>query len=129
MARQFDGAGNQDLVAALLEAGGDRLDAAARVAQALCKAEEADLAAIPADLMDSALGDGWQDLDRTELAAELADAIDPTSTAIDRGRFQPSHEFRRMKCSRCGAIWWEQDNRFLHFRYCPHCRVRIVAVR
>lgn len=43
MARQFDGAGNQDLVAALLEAGGDRLDAAARVAQALCKAEEADL--------------------------------------------------------------------------------------
>ena len=55
MARQFDGAGNQDLVAALLEAGGDRLDAAARVAQALCKAEEADLAAIPADLMDSAL--------------------------------------------------------------------------
>ena len=127
MARQFDGAGNQDLAGALLQAGGDRLDAASRIAQALCKADKADIAAIPADLMDSALGNGWQDLARAELAAKLADAIDPTSTAIDRGCFQPGHGFRRMECSRCGAIWWEQDNRFLHFRYCPHCRARIVA--
>lgn len=129
MAWQFDDADKQDLAAALSEAAGDGLDDATRIAQALRKAGKDGHSAIPADLMESALGNGGQGLDGPELAAKLADALDPTSTAIDRGRFQPRHKFRRMECSRCGAIWWEQDNRFLHFRYCPHCRARIVAVK
>lgn len=40
---------------------------------------------------------------------------------IDRGKFMPSHEFHRVECSKCGALFWQSHGRLPVARFCPSC--------
>ncbi len=58
----------------------------------------------------------------------LADLIDrPTCSMVDIGDYQPKHRFKRMACSECGAMHWEQPQKTLpRMRYCPWCGREVV---
>ena len=48
------------------------------------------------------------------------------SVALDKGVYTPHHDFRRVQCSACGGMFWEQRQRALEFSYCPHCGRRLT---
>ena len=64
---------------------------------------------------------------RGDLFERLADLIDrPTCVMDDLGNFTPHHDFKRMACSKCGAMHWEQPQETLRMRYCPWCGREVV---
>ena len=57
----------------------------------------------------------------------MCDLIDrPTCVMDDLGNFTPHHDFKRMVCSVCGAMHWEQPQETLRMRYCPWCGREVV---
>lgn len=63
-----------------------------------------------------------------QLFGRLAELAQPPKCGMrSKGDCMPHHEFRRMVCSRCGGLHWEQPNEWLRFRYCPHCGAEVVG--
>lgn len=47
----------------------------------------------------------------------------------DRGEFMPNHRFKRMACSCCGGVHWEQPKKTLpKMRYCPWCGRKVERI-
>ena len=66
------------------------------------------------------------EIDSTDVL-KLADLIDrPTCVMDDLGNFTPHHDFKRMVCSECGAMYWEPPQETLRMRYCPHCGAEVI---
>ena len=62
---------------------------------------------------------------------QMCDLIDrPTCAMDDLGYCLPhgrKHELRRMLCSECGGLHWEQPQKTLpRMRYCPWCGSEVV---
>lgn len=58
------------------------------------------------------------------------EADSKTCDMVDRGDFQPSHRFKRMVCSECGGLHWEQPQKALpRMRFCPWCGKPVGKVR
>ena len=69
--------------------------------------------------------------DLKEALAALLDEDKPegvsgTCNMKDCGAYQPRHEFRRLACTECGGLHWENDKKTLpKMRYCPWCGKRV----
>lgn len=58
------------------------------------------------------------------------DAARQECDMLDKGDYQPSHPFKRMVCSECGGLHWEQPQAKLpRMRFCPWCGKPVGKVR
>ena len=49
---------------------------------------------------------------------------------VDHGDYQPHHEFKRLACTACGGMHWEQPQKtMLRMRYCPWCGAVVTGWR
>ena len=48
----------------------------------------------------------------------------------DHGNYQPHHEFKRLACTACGGMHWEQPMETMtRMRFCPWCGAEVTGWR
>lgn len=49
---------------------------------------------------------------------------------VDHGDYQPHHEFKRLACTACGGMHWEQPMKTMaRMRFCPWCGAVVTGWR
>ena len=49
---------------------------------------------------------------------------------VDHGDYQPHHEFKRLACTACGGMHWEQPMETMtRMRFCPWCGAVVTGWR